>query len=290
MATTISETLEIEVLPAALGARVTGVDLSQPLSSANLDTITRAWMKHIVLLFPGQDITQDQQLIFARNFGTTGSRSRPAENRPEGADFNEEIMLVTNDKDEDGNYVGSLPDGEMFFHHDMCYIQEPHKATVLYGIVIPPTGGDTKFANMYRAYEQIPDALKEKLQGRTVLQVYNYHQTEIVDIDGDLTGIHNYSQPIFVTNPDTGKTALYVNRLMSARIDGLPKDESDDILEQLFTILEAPENVLEHTWSPGDLVLWDNRCSCHARTDFPPGNRRHMRRCTVLGEAMIAAA
>jgi taurine dioxygenase len=285
----MSDILQIEPLSQALGARVAGVDLAEPLGKEARDAIIAAWLEYIVLVFPGQDIDQEQQLAFARGFGETGARARPADNRPEGAELHEGIMLVTNDKDSDGNYVGSLPDGEMFFHHDMCYMPEPHKATLLYGIAIPPSGGDTKFANMYRAHDQIPDALKQDLRGRTAIQIYNYHQTKTHDVDGDLTDIHHLSQPIFVIHPETGKTALYVNRLMTARIDGIAEDESDDILEQLFSIIERPENVLRHKWSPGDLVMWDNRCSCHARTDFPAGNRRHLRRCTVSGGPMIAA-
>jgi len=282
--------IKIEKLPAALGARVMGIDLGQPVGAADLAAITQAWLDHIVLIFPEQDITQDQQLAFAGYFGDTGARARKVDDRPEGSELHEGIMLVTNDKDGDGNYVGSLPDGEMFFHHDMCYVPEPHKATMLYGIAIPSAGGDTKFANMYRAYDLIPDALKDRLRGRTAIQTYNYHPTEIPDVDGDLTDIHHMSQPIFVTNPDSGRIALYVNRLMTARINGLAKDESDDILEQLFEIIEDPENVLQHKWTPGDIVMWDNRCSCHARTDFAPGERRYMRRCTVQGGPMVAAA
>ena len=172
---------------------------------------------------------------FAAQFGKLGERARPPERRPEGSDYNASIMLISNVR-ENGVPVGSLPDGEMWFHHDMCYVRSPHKATMLYGIAIPPDGGDTKFANMYRAYDQISEALKQELRGRTALQTYNYSPTEIPDVDGDLTDIHHLSQPIFVTNPESGRTALYVNRLMPARIDGMSKDESDPILEQLFDI------------------------------------------------------
>jgi taurine dioxygenase len=286
----MSNKIKIKPIEAALGARVTGIDLGKPIGASDLDAITRAWLDYIVLVFPGQDITQGQQLAFARHFGETGVRARKAEDRPEGTDLHEGIMLITNDKDENGEYVGSLPDGEMFFHHDMCYVPEPHKATMLYGIAIPSSGGDTKFANMYRAYDQVSDRLKDKLRGLTAVQTYNYHPTKIPDVDGDLTGIHHLSQPIFITNPDNGKTALYVNRLMTARINGIAKDESDDILEQLFTIIEKPDNVLQHKWTPGDVVMWDNRSSCHARTDFSAGERRYMRRCTVRGGPMVAAA
>jgi taurine dioxygenase len=283
--------MSLSVTPtgAALGARVDGLDLSRPLDAPTVQALHDLWMEHIVLYFPGQILTQDQQLAFAANFGTTGTRSRRAEQRPEGADYHDGIMLITNKKDESGRYVGSLPDGEMWFHHDMCYMPEPHKGTFLYAIDLPSTGGNTKFANMYRAYDLIPAALKATLKGRTALQVYDYATTEKVDIDGDLSRIHHRSQPVFVTNPDTGRTALYVNRLMTARIDGLPRDESDAILQELFAIAEDPANVYEHVWTKDDLLMWDNRCSIHARTDFAPTERRLLRRCTILGAPMIAA-
>jgi taurine dioxygenase len=195
-------------------------------------------------------------------------------------------MLVSNIR-KDGKPIGSLPDGEMWFHHDMCYVAEPHKGTFLYAIEVPNTGGNTRFTNMYKAYDCLPRALKEKLKGRTTLQVYDYMTTVQPDIDGDMSNIHHYTQPIFITNPESGRKALYVNRLMTARIDGLPRDESDAILEELFDIVERPEHVYEHKWTPGDLVMWDNLCSCHARTDFPADQTRLLRRCTVEGSGPL---
>lgn len=290
MASTLKNKLVIEPTSSALGARVTGVSLSRKLDAETAAALIQAWQDHIVLIFPDQDLTQDQQLAFAANFGELGKRSRRPEQRPEGGDYHDGVMLVSNIKDKDGNYIGSLPDGEMFFHHDMCYMPEPHKGTLLYALELPSRGGNTRFTNMYSAYDMIPAELKKSLAGRTALQVYDFHMTETVDIDGDLAGIHHLSQPIFVTHPATGRTALYVNRLMTARIDGLPRDESDAILGTLFDIAEAPENVFEHVWRVGDLAMWDNFCSCHARTDFPTTERRLLRRCTILGETMIAAA
>jgi taurine dioxygenase len=290
MATTLSNKLNVQPTGSALGARVTGIDLRQPLDAETAKALTQAWLDHVVLLFPDQDLTQEQQLSFAANFGELGTRSRRPEQRPEGGDYHDGVMMVSNLKDKKGNYVGSLPDGEMYFHHDMCYMPEPHRGTFLYAIDVPSTGGNTLFTNMYRAYEKIPEELKKTLAGRTALQVYDFHMTETVDVDGDLTGIHHLSQPIFVRHPDTGRTALYVNRLMTARIDGLPRDESDAILNELWDIAEAPDNVHEHVWTEGDLAMWDNVCSCHARTDFPATERRQLRRCTVLGQKMIAAS
>ena len=289
MATSLKTGLGVEPLDAPLGARVTGIDLAQPLDAATRQILTEAWQEHVVLLFPGQDITQDEQLAFAANFGATGTRSRTVDRRPEGGDYHDGIMLVGNIKDEQGNYAASLPDGEMYFHHDMCYMPEPHKGTVLYAIDLPSTGGDTMFSNMCRAYDRLPMGLKKDLAGRTALQVYDYHQTETVDVDGDLTGIHHRWQPIFVRHPETGRTALYVNRLMTARIEGMGKEESDAVLAALWEIAEAPDNVLVHSWTKGDLLIWDNYCSCHARTDFPASERRLLRRCTIQGGPMIMA-
>ena len=282
--------MNIETLTPTIGARITGVDLAKPLDADAIEAIRRAWLDNIVVVFPGQELTLEQQTVFAGNFGAIGQRSRRAEDRPEGADYHAGIMLISNIRDDKGEPIGSLPDGEMWFHHDMCYIPAPHKGTVLYAIEIPSRGGNTLFSNMYAAYDNVPAALKQKLAGRTALQVYDYLPTVTVDIDGDLTGIHNLSQPVFVVNPDTGRTALYVNRLMTARIDGLPRDESDAILDELFTIAEDPEYIYEHVWSVGDLLMWDNRCSCHARTDFPDDERRLLRRCTIEGAPMVAAA
>ena len=286
MAHAITSEITVTPLSAACGAEIAGIDLRETLSPETFDAITRAWREHIVLLFRGQELDQDQQLAFAGRFGKTGVRARPADDRPEGADYHAGIMLVSNIR-KDGKPIGSLPDGEMWFHHDMCYVAEPHKGTFLYAIEIPDTGGNTRFTNMYMAYDALSDGLREKLAGRTVLHVYDYKQTRKADIDGDMSDVHHYTQPIFVTNPQSGRKALYVNQLMTARIDGLARDESDAILDELFDIVERPEHVFEHVWTPGDLVMWDNLCSCHARTDFPAGQRRLLRRCTVEGSGVL---
>ena len=199
-------------------------------------------------------------------------------------------MLVTNQRDEKGNYIGSLQDGEMWFHHDMSYRPEPHKATLLHALELPSKGGNTKFANQYLAYENIPDDIKARLRGRKVLQAYNFTMLEKVDLEEGLDDIQHQWQPIFVKHPETGKTALYVSRLISAMIEDLPREESDDILGQLIEIAEDPAVVYEHVWQAGDLAMWDNRCSTHARTDFPAEETRLLRRCTLEGAPMIAAA
>ncbi len=284
-------TLTITPFNAPIGAEVTGIDLRTPLAQSAIDEIYQAWLDHVVLIFRNQSLSKDEQVAFANQFGDVGIRATPKDAQNEVANgYDGSIMLVTNQRDEKGNYIGSLQDGEMWFHHDMSYRPEPHKATLLHALELPSTGGNTKFANQYLAYEHIPDDIKERLRGRKVLQAYNFTMLEKIDPEDSLDGIQHQWQPIFVKHPETGKTALYVSRLISAVIDGLPREESDEILGKLIEIAEDPTVVYEHVWQAGDLAMWDNRCSTHARTDFPPEETRLLRRCTLEGGPMIGAS
>lgn len=283
--------LSITPFVAPLGAEVTGIDLREALDKETADRIYAAWLDHIVLVFRDQKLSKDEQLAFARHFGSVGDRATPKDLQNEVANgYDGRIMLVTNQRDKKGKYIGSLQDGEMWFHHDMSYTPAPHKATLLHALELPSEGGNTKFANMYMAYENVPNALREILRGRRVLQAYNRSMLERVDPEQGLDDIAHQWQPIFVKHPETGRISLYVSHLISAWIEGLPRDESEAILEQLVAVAEDPGLVHEHIWNDGDLVMWDNRCSTHARTDFPPEQSRLLRRCTIEGGPMIAAA
>lgn len=284
-------TYKITPFNSPIGAEITGIDLRNPLGENTVKEIYQAWLDHIVLIFRDQSLSKDEQVAFANQFGNVGIRATPLENQNEVTNgYDGSIMLVTNQRDKNGNYIGSLQDGEMWFHHDMSYRPEPHKATLLHAIELPSIGGNTKFANQYLAYENIPEDLKKKLQGRKVLQAYNFTMLEKVDLKNGLDGIQHQWQPIFVKHPETGKTALYVSRLISAIIEDLERQESDQILGKLIDIAEDPKVIYEHVWKEGDLAMWDNRCSTHARTDFPADQKRLLRRCTLEGSPMINAA
>ena len=195
-------------------------------------------------------------------------------------------MMVTNIV-ENGQPIGAFGDGEMWFHHDTSYYPEPHRATLLYSMKLPTWGGNTCFSNMYKAYENIPRTLRDRLEGRKVLQIHDYKRRERLDLDQiDIGALRHHEQPIFITHPATGRKALYISRLMSRRIEGLPRPESEAALAQLFDISENPAIVYEHEWKLGDLVIWDNWCSIHARKDFPRDQPRLMRRLTIEGQAM----
>jgi taurine dioxygenase len=279
--------LAVKPLSPALGAEIVGVDLREDLSPATVADIVQAWHDHLVLLFRDQALSEDDQIRFARHFGVLQQRPRPADARPEGSLIKhpETTMLVSNIR-ENGKLIGSLPDGEMHFHSDQCYLERPAKGTFLYAIEIPSAGGDTLFLNMYKAYETLPSALKARLDGRKALNAYLYDSTTR-DGNGaklDLSLHPHYVQPIIRTHDDTKRKALYVNRLMTRTVEGLEEAEGDSLLNQLFDHIEQDDFIYAHKWRVGDLILWDNRCTLHARTDFSDRERRMLRRVVVRGE------
>tara|TARA_Y100001936_G_scaffold253702_1_gene320209 strand:- start:15811 stop:16662 length:852 start_codon:yes stop_codon:yes gene_type:complete len=282
--------MKISPLSNIAGAEITNIDLAQPLSDDDLGEIKAAWNEYVVLVFRDQELTADDQLAFAGKFGPTGERGTPVDRRRETDDYGGAVMLVTNKKDDEGKYVGTIPEGELWFHSDLSYQEIPHMATMLHAVAVPDTGGNTMFANMYLAYENVPAKLKEKLAGRRALHAYDFATTERVDVDKGLDEIQNCWQPIFIRHPESGRTALYVSRLMTAVIEGLERSESDEILATLFDISEDPNIIYEHKWQTRDFLMADNRCSIHARQDFPQDQLRLLRRCTVKGSETLSAA
>jgi len=278
--------LSITSLSPALGAAVTGIDLRQPLADAGVKALREAFDQNIVLCIRDQQLSEDDQLRAAGYFGKVHVRRKPTNGRDPGGQWDTPFMLVTNIV-EGGKPVGVFGDGEMWFHHDTSYYPEPHRATLLYSMKLPTWGGNTCFSNMYKAYENVPCALRDRLEGRKVLQVHDYKRRERLDLDKiDLNSVRHYEQPIFITHPATGRKALYISRLMSTRIEGFSRAESEDTLALLFEISEDPTIIYEHQWRLGDLVIWDNWCSIHARKDFPREEPRLMRRLTIEGQAM----
>lgn len=149
---------------------------------------------------------------------------------------------------------------------------------------VPHQGGHTLYANAFAAYDGLPPALKRRLAGKRALNVYDYDGNPTRRAAAPPADAKRYAHPVFRTHPVTGRKALYVNRLMTWAILDFSPEESRDTLAFLFDHQERAEFVYEHVWRPGDLVLWDNRSCLHARTHFDPGERRRLRRVTVLGE------
>lgn len=269
-------------LSEALGAEIIGVDVSEDISDALFAQILDIWHAHSVILFRNQNLDEEAQVRFASRFGELGR----VNNNHNGRSRLPGVMYISNVR-EDGKLVGALPDGEMFFHSDQCYIERPSMGTMLYSMEVPKQGGNTLFANMYKAYETLPQAIKDKIDGLKALNVYDYDNNATQRGSEPREGVPSFMHPMVRVHPATGRRALYVNRLMTHHIEGLPREESEQLLEMLFDHQEQRQFVYEHVWKPNELLLWDNRCTLHARSDFDASERRMMRRVAILGDKPV---
>ena len=292
--------LEIRRVGKALGAEVRNVDLAGHVADDDFRQIMTAWHEHLVLVFPGQGLTNEQHIDFSRRFGDL-------EIHPSGKytlKSHPEILLLTNKKDAAGNYI-SLRDGGSIWHSDLSYMQHPSRASLLYSIDVPRDGGDTEWANMYMAYDALPQKLKDRVSTMQAV-----HQLEAAanprlappdkvlkqGIKGSMwdrktkeaaSRTPNVSHPIVRTHADTGRKALFVNRRFTLWIEDMPRDASEELLLELFEYAERREHVYRHRWTKGDLLMWDNRCTIHlACGGVPEDQIRTMQRTTVLGEVV----
>jgi alpha-ketoglutarate-dependent taurine dioxygenase len=270
-----------EPLSAALGAEIVGIDLRQQMDDRTFAQVLHTWHQNLVLLLRDQELSEQDEVRFAERFGPPAVihtrqfvRNHPA------------VMLISNIR-EDGKSIGALPDGEMHFHTDQCHQERPAMASMLYAIEVPSVGGNTLFANCYMAYETLPAEIKRRIDDRKALNAYDYDSAATKRGTRLAPGVPSYVHPVVRTHPATGRKALYVNRLMTVRIEGIPANESEELLQFLFDHQERPEFIYEHVWRVGDLVMWDNRCTLHARTDFSADERRLLRRVTILGEKPV---
>jgi taurine dioxygenase len=269
-----NRTLGITPLTESIGAQVTGLD-PDAITPADRDALRAAWAMYHVLVLRETPLSEDAQVDLARSFGsvTMSLSSSPLATRPE-------IMVVSNIR-EDGVALGTLPDGEMDWHYDGLHKEKPYLGGILHAIEVPTSGGETRFANMCRVYSSLPNALRDRLAGLTALSVYDYNATDrsakVRDANAP-QAVH----PVVRVHEASGELALFVCRLMTERILELPEAESTALLEELFTHIERSPDFYEHSWRVGDTVIWDNRCVTHARNDFDAGQRRFLKRVTVV--------
>lgn len=276
-------------LSSTLGARVAGVDLHGSLDGATVAAVRAAFLAHQVLCFPNQKISADDQIRFCGYFGRADSDYKaPASALPMAertkADYRKGVMLVTNVR-KAGVPIGNLPDGDMQFHSDGAHRESPYLATTLYGIRVPSVGGDTLFANLYAAYDALPAAMKARIEGFKVHNVYLLDATDNAEFDPDAPGMRHAVHPLVRVHPETGRKALYVNRLMSRWIEGMDRAEGTALVQDLVAHSERPEFIYAHKWTVGDFLIWDNRCVNHARSDFSPDEVRLLRRYTISDQS-----
>lgn len=265
-------------LAPAIGMEIVGVNCAGDVSEALFQRILDIWHDNCVVLFRNQSLDEEQEWTFARRFGETGK----VHHNHKGGSKYPGVMYISNVR-ENGQLIGALPDGEMFFHHDQCYIEKPAIATMLYAMQVPSHGGNTIFANMFAAYDVLPEDMKSRLADLKAMHVYDYQNNPTSRGAVIREDTPHFAHPVVRVHPANGRKALYVNRLMTDHIVGMDREESDKLLNTLFDHAEQKRFLYEHVWTPGDLLIWDNRSCTHARTDFSAAERRLMRRVAIVG-------
>jgi taurine dioxygenase len=274
----------------SLGARIEGVDLSQPLGDGEFGRILRALGEHGVLCFPRQRLETEQFARFGRMFGELEVNVANQFHEPGFP----EVMVLSN-MTRDGKPVG-LADAGQGWHTDMSYSSEIALANVLYAIKVPVRAGrplgDTQFRDMHGAYEDLPADVKTRLAGRTATHDFAKFWDMMRARPGSrraaLTPEQRakrppVSQPIFRTHPISGRTVLYCNPGYATHIDGMPEAESAALLEFLFEHQEQAKYFYAHQWTEGDVLMWDNIGTVHnAVADYGPDEPRYMRRVQVM--------
>ncbi len=275
-------------LSTACGAEIAGIDLTRPLESGQVNDLHRALAENGILLFRDADISPEQHVAFSRHFGelevhVLGDFALPG--RPE-------IFVVSNVK-EDGKLKGAVYAGQ-YWHSDLSYMKKPSLGSLLLCREMPEIGGDTMFANMYLAYDTLSDAMKAFLGGLSAVHDYSHaydtyfaHLKERPPLTPEARAkTPPVEHPMVRVHPVTGRKALYVNPGFTKGIVGMPKEESQPILEFLFRHSTRPEFIYRHKWLVNDMIFWDNRCVMHyALSDYDFSVRRHMHRTTIAGVA-----
>ena len=273
-----------------LGAEVRGLDLRR-ISPDDFALIYQAWLDHLVLLFRGQQLTDADLVSFSLRFG--GLDLAPVQET--GRRFVEghpEIYVVSNVK-QNGVPIGSLGAGEATWHTDMSYLTDPPKASMLYALEVPPSGGNTYFSSMYAAYEALPEELKRRIEGLDLKHdaTYNsggYVRQGIEAVDDPLTSPGIY-HPLVCRHPETHRRLLYLGRRRNAHIKGLSLADSEALLDELWNYATRESFAWHNEWRVGDLVMWDNRCTMHRRDPFDDSSRRVMHRTQIKGESRPSA-
>ncbi len=273
-----------------LGARVTGIDLAQPLSDGEFRDILRALGEHGVLCFPRQTLDPDQLAAFGRRFGDLEINVANVYHEP-----NHPEMMILSNMRKNGKQIGANDAGQGW-HTDMSYSREIALANILHAQHVPMRNGkplgETQFRNMHAAYEALPDVLKHKLEGRTATHDFAKFWDMMVAKPGStrkpLTPEQRakkppVSQPIFRRHPITGRMVLYANVGYAMFVDGMDPQESGEILDFLFRHQERAEYLHAHHWSVGDVLMWDNIGTLHSAVgDYLSSEPRYMRRIQVM--------
>ena len=271
--------LRIEPVAGALGAELLDIDLSADLTDGEIATVRQALLDHLVIFFRDQAVTPEQQLAFARRFGTPVPYPMI-----DGIDGFPEIAPVIKLAHETVNFGG-------VWHTDTIYTEEPPMGAILAARELPPFGGDTLFANMYAAYDALSDGMKAMLAPLKAVNSSAKGAAQVTRLRGDDAGpgkdaasLREAIHPVIRTHPETGRKALYVSRGHTTRFDGMTEAESAPLLEWLFDHQIRPEFTCRFRWAPGSIAFWDNRAAQHYPINDYHGHKRVMHRISIAGD------
>ena len=278
----------------ALGATVEGIDLRRPMDAETFRAVHDAWMEHLVVVFPGQPITDMEHVAFTRHFGEPEifhqkiirSRALP------------EIFRVSNVDDDDNLMPPTHPTVKQvslaqLWHTDSSYRERPCVGSLLHGVEISRTGGETQFINMYKVYEDLPDTLKRQVHGRRARHDFeNLHRLSDLKplTEAERASMPPAWQPMVRRHPVTGRESLYISPIYNDAVEGLDAAEARRLIDDLTAFAAQPRYMYKHTWEPDDVLMWDNRCTVHAVTPHDPTERRVMHRTTIVGDQPVLAA
>jgi len=284
----VGRDLNFKITPLAtpLGAEVSGIDVSRAVAAPTCAALIEAWKERLVLVLHGQRISDAELIAFSRNFGELD----PPGPNPYGKPYLEEFpeLNVISNVVENGVPIGGLGDGEAVWHADMTYIETPPKAGILYALEVPPSGGNTYFADMYAAYDALSDDLKDRIENRIAIHDASRNSAgqlrkgyaEVTNVRETLGARHSLVR----ADPDRGRKALFLGRRRSSYISGLAVDESEALLDRLWAHAGEARFAMCHEWQVGDLLIWNNLSVLHRRDDFDPNSRRVMHRTQIKGD------
>jgi taurine dioxygenase len=274
----------MKVIPnQTVGAEIRDIDLARA-GQPEIEAVKQAWYRHDVLAFRKQKLTDDDLLAFSRHFGKLDPPPNQGAGKKSPPGY-PDIYVVSNVLDQQGEPIGALGDGEAAWHTDMSYTAWPPDASMLYSLEIPAQGGDTSFCSMRAALKKMPRPLVERVKRLDIKHDGTYDSGGYVRKGLAATDDPRRSpgtpHPIIIAHPESGEQALYLGRRRNAYIVGLELEESERLLDEIWSYAEAA--VYRHKWALGDLVLWDNRTTMHRRDAFDPKARRVMHRTQIKG-------
>jgi taurine dioxygenase len=265
--------IEAHPITGTLGAEVAGVDMVNP-DDAMIDELRKAWLDHKVLVIRDQHITTEEHIEFGRRFGELEIHPFATNDR----DHPEIVRIKSNDKFQ---YAASN------WHSDVTWREEPSMGSILRGVVIPPVGGDTSFADTAAAYDRLSDEVKERVDD--LYAIHDFSQTfgQRMSPEERAEKQKEYPparHPVIRTHPETGARGIYTNGPFVSHIDGVSEDESRKLLQVLATAVMSPSVQCRVKWDVDTFVMWDNRAvQHHASNDFWP-ETRHVERVTIVGD------